>query len=126
MSELILRLPYPPSVNHYWKTRSIKLGNKYTRIVYISSKGIEFRRSVANVVIVNRVKGFGGSLLRMEVKLYPPDRRRRDVDNVLKALFDSLQHAGVYNDDSQIKQLYIEMLEKREGGEVEITLRAIE
>lgn len=31
-----------------------------------------------------------------------PDRRRRDLDNILKALFDALTHAGLWLDDSQI------------------------
>lgn len=36
-----------------------------------------------------------------------PDRRRRDLDNMPKALFDGLTHAGVWTDDSQIDDLRI-------------------
>ena len=36
---------------------------------------------------------------------FPPDRRRRDLDNLQKPLLDALQHAGVYEDDSQIDLL---------------------
>jgi len=43
----------------------------------------------------------------MTVTLHPPDRRRRDLDNAMKALLDSLEHAGVYDDDSQIDDLRI-------------------
>lgn len=47
--------------------------------------------------------------VRLKVVLIanPPDRRRRDLDNVLKALLDSLQHAGIYRDDAQIDDLHI-------------------
>ncbi len=36
---------------------------------------------------------------------FPPDRRRRDLDNLLKSVLDALEHAGVYADDSQIDLL---------------------
>lgn len=36
---------------------------------------------------------------------FPPDRRRRDLDNLQKPVLDVLQHAGVYEDDSQIDLL---------------------
>lgn len=42
------------------------------------------------------------------VTLYPPDRRRRDLDNFNKALFDALTRAGIWQDDSQIKRLLLE------------------
>lgn len=45
--------------------------------------------------------------LSITVVIYPPDARRRDVDNVCKALFDSLQYSNVFKDDSQIDRLTI-------------------
>lgn len=45
-------------------------------------------------------------------EFYPPDRRRRDLDNVGgKVLLDSLQAAGLFDDDSQIKELHLLMLD---------------
>ncbi len=40
--------------------------------------------------------------LMVEIIMYPPDKRKRDMDNIKKALFDALQHAGLYKDDYQI------------------------
>lgn len=37
---------------------------------------------------------------------YPPDLRIRDLDNIQKSLWDSLQKAGVYKNDSQIKEFH--------------------
>jgi crossover junction endodeoxyribonuclease RusA len=36
-----------------------------------------------------------------------PDKRRRDLDNILKALLDGLTHSGVWGDDSQVVDLRI-------------------
>jgi crossover junction endodeoxyribonuclease RusA len=53
----------------------------------------------------------------------PPDRRRRDIDNMLKAPLDAMQHAGVIEDDSLIDDLHIIRQEPIKGGRlvVEIT-----
>ena len=45
--------------------------------------------------------------LSMTMTLFPPDKRRRDLDNAFKAPLDALAHAGVYEDDSQIDVLTI-------------------
>ena len=56
--------------------------------------------------------------LALVVHLYPPDRRRRDADNCLKCLQDSLVHAGAMRDDSQVKILHVEMLDPVPDGKV--------
>lgn len=68
---------------------------------------MEYRKS-AHVAVVEQI----GYLeldehLYVEVILYPPDARRRDLDNYMKCLLDALTHAGVWEDDSQIDQLCI-------------------
>ncbi|EOC3440315.1 RusA family crossover junction endodeoxyribonuclease, partial [Escherichia coli] len=44
----------------------------------------------------------------VEIVLFPPDNRIRDLDNYNKALFDALTHAGVWEDDSQVKRMLVE------------------
>jgi crossover junction endodeoxyribonuclease RusA len=39
---------------------------------------------------------------------HPPDRRKRDLDNITKALLDALVRAGVLKDDYQVARLYAE------------------
>jgi len=108
-----LKLPYPPSVNHYWG----QLGSRK----YLGKKGKEFRENVF-IAAYNAREGVLNGRLHMEVYLYPPDKRKRDVDNVLKPLLDALEHAGVYENDSQIDKLCITRKEVTSGGYCEIVI----
>jgi len=64
--------------------------------------------------------------LDVDIELYPPDRRRRDIDNTLKALLDSLQHGGAYFNDSQVKRLTITMREPVDGGSAVVKIKAMD
>lgn len=109
-----LILPFPPTVNHYWKR-----GRGRT---YITAQGKAYAWEVAAIVKQARFKAPDG-FLSMTVMLYPPDNLVRDVDNYNKALLDSLVKAGAIKDDSLIKRLTVEMCEKRAGGAVEISIK---
>ena len=56
------------------------------------------------------------------ILLFPPDARRRDIDNYNKALFDALTHAGIWEDDSQVQRMLVEWGPKVQGGRVEISI----
>ena len=60
--------------------------------------------------------------LFMRLRIYPPDRRRRDSDNVLKCLLDSLEKGGAYLDDNQVKDNYYSTEEVRKHGQIVIDL----
>jgi crossover junction endodeoxyribonuclease RusA len=104
---LELELPYPPSVNHYWR----RVGTR----TLISRGGRAFRESVCAILTARKVRPLAGPLA-VEVTVHPPDRRRRDIDNVAKALLDALQQGGAYHDDSQIVRLAIEKVEPVPNG----------
>ena len=58
---------------------------------------------------------------------YPPDRRRRDLDNVGgKALIDALQCAGLFQDDCQIKRINLEMREPIKNGLCIVKIESME
>ena len=47
---------------------------------------------------------------------------RRDLDNLLKALLDALQHAGLYEDDTQAESILIERGAVVQGGAVAVNI----
>lgn len=105
---LILNLPLPPSVNSY---RTIFRGR-----MGISKAGREFKEQVSDYVAEYRVPKLGAARLEMKVVLYPRDRRKQDIDNRIKALWDALTDAGVFDDDEQVDVLMIERGEIKKGG----------
>ena len=106
---LILDLPLPPSVNHYW--------GQHGHRRYVSKAGVAFKAQVSDYVIEYRVPKLGTARLAMTVVLFPKDRRKQDIDNRIKALWDALADAGVFDNDEQIDTLFIERGEiKKNGG----------
>jgi Holliday junction resolvase RusA-like endonuclease len=113
---LQIELPYPPSVNHYWR----RVGTR----TLISREGRRFRARVVAALAARQIKPLPGPLA-VEVEVYPPDRRRRDLDNVLKALLDALEHGGAYADDAQIVRLTLVKGESVAGGHTTVRIRSL-
>jgi crossover junction endodeoxyribonuclease RusA len=92
-------LPWPPSINKYWR--------KGKNRMYIDRPGKEYRKKV--YFDCAQYKHVFDDRDRLSVKILasPPDRRRRDIDNLLKCPIDALEKAGVFCDDEQIDELYI-------------------
>ncbi len=87
---LEVRLSWPPSVNHYWKAHGSRR--------FISPIAKAWLDEAILLLRATRVR-FDGPV-RVRMLLSPPDRRRRDGDNLEKAVMDSLVKAGVIQDDS--------------------------
>lgn len=111
---LQLEVPYPPSINHYWR----RVGTR----TLISREGRRFRREVTAILATMSIEPLTGPLA-IEIEVFPPDRRRRDIDNVQKALLDGLEHGGAYDDDSQIMKLTIEKRSVVKGGRTHVRIR---
>lgn len=72
----------------------------------LSAKGRAYKEEIAwEARRQYRGKPMTGELC-VEVQIFWPDRRRHDIDNGLKALFDSLTGI-IYEDDSQISDAHV-------------------
>lgn len=115
-------LPWPPSVNHYW--RSVIVRGR-TRLL-ISKDGRKYRKSVAARLSLNSVpRGFVTGKLAVEIAASPPDRRARDLDNLLKSTLDALKHSCVIRDDADIDDLRIKRCSVLAGGELSVQITEV-
>ncbi len=122
-----LTLPYPPTVNHYWKS-SVKrvTGNKSRVITRVSDEGKAFAEQVFWLVREQKAYKKLKADLKLVIHVYVPDRRRRDIDNLSKSLFDAMQKAGVYEDDTQIKDFRMIHSGIVKGGKVLLSIEEIQ
>jgi crossover junction endodeoxyribonuclease RusA len=113
-----IELPFPPSVNGYFATvRGRQI---------LSKKGRDYQKAVMMAVLIaGRPQTFAGRLA-VDVLLMPPDLRRRDVDNPIKALLDSLTKASVYHDDSQVDDLRVRRGKVTKPGKAVITITELD
>ncbi|MBP2856162.1 RusA family crossover junction endodeoxyribonuclease [Dickeya oryzae] len=116
-----LTLPFPPSVNTYW--RAPNKGPLVGRHL-ISQAGRRFVNSLIASVLeqLQRKPSTMTQNVSVTVIFYPPDRSRRDLDNYFKAVFDGLTHAGVWLDDKQVKRIVAEWGPITRPGKTEITI----
>lgn len=119
-----LVLPFPPSVNTYW--RAPNKGPLAGRHL-ISAKGRQFQSSACAAIIeqLRMLPKPSSSPAAVEIILFPPDNRIRDLDNYNKALFDALTHAGIWEDDSRKKNAG-GVGASSERGRVEISIKKFE
>ncbi len=110
-------LPYPPTVNTYWRRR----GNTY----FVSKVGERYRRDVALIVRQQRLKLNLSGRLAIRIIAEPPDKRRRDLDNILKAPLDALTHAGLLIDDEQFDEINIVRGQPVPGGRLGVKIYEI-
>lgn len=114
---MILALPYPPSLNRYYRTVKGR--------ILISAEGRKYRETVGDYIAESRSAAALAGRLAVEISVFPPDKRRRDIDNLMKGMLDALTHAGVWQDDSQIDLLMIRRGEPCFGGQVQVHVREL-
>ena len=124
MSAITVKLPWPPSVNHYWRSLVIKGQVR----VLLSSDGRKYQINCLAAVLKEHgmLEPLRGRL-KAEVHVYQPDHRRRDIDNLLKSVLDVLKYTRVIKDDSLIDTLIItrDRLAIRPGGEVHVMVEEL-
>lgn len=121
---LTLELPYPPTLNHY--IRHTQRGR------YLTPKAKAFNAAVWAAVKQAKAPTFHpDARVRVLLELYPPDRRKHDIDNRCKPLLDAIEKSGVLPDDAQVDRITIVRPDPRSftpvrPGRVRVTLATIE
>jgi len=115
---LNITLPWPPSVNRYWRSVSGR--------VLISRDGRAYRTRVGEIVSCANIQAATRHRLSVTIAAFPPDRRKRDLDNTLKATLDAMASAGLFVDDEQIDDLRIYRCPPEKPGRLEITITPME
>ena len=102
MNEYQFVLPYPPSLNTYWRRR----GSQY----YISDKGQKYRKDVQQIIRQLKLDIFTKSRLRIKVIADVPD----------------LIYAGFAEDDEQFDDIRVIRGVKVSGGRLGIKITELE
>lgn len=121
MDPIRLTLPWPPTANNLFATVRTRQGVE-RRV--LTGEGRNYRRAVhwiANSIRPRRITG----CVAVVITAFPPDRKRRDIDNLLKAPLDALKFAGIYVDDSYIDDVHIVRGPVRGEGLLEVEIRPI-
>ena len=91
-----------------------------------NKKAVDYKVRVQDIVIDNQATKYGSTPISLQIWVYPPDRRKRDISNIIKIIEDSLQDAGVYDDDFQISLLVVERGQIIKGGKVTVMIDEID
>lgn len=112
-------LAYPPSVNHYYR--------RTRRGVHRTAAANAFRADCLSRIWKDGTPGddFHGPC-RLTIESFPPDRQRRDVDNILKATLDALQLARVLRDDTDVCELTVIRRPPVESGKMLVRIERLE
>ena len=132
-----LVLPLPPSSNRYWTNLLTPLrGVRFPltvfnlRMLYKSFRTLsapskeakEYCKAVEEIVIQRNCRFFTEKDLRITVLVCPRDRRKIDAHNYTKVLFDAMEKAGVFSNDSQLVDERTQLGPIRKNGCVIVSL----
>ncbi|MCL2640328.1 MAG: RusA family crossover junction endodeoxyribonuclease [Phycisphaerales bacterium] len=110
---LTASLPFPPSVNRLWR--------KWRGRMVLSPEGRNYRTAVCARLAGNGPrKPPSGGRIALCMDAFPPDRRKRDLDNNIKSVADALQDAAVFNNDEQIDLLLARRRGLFPGGRIDV------
>lgn len=112
----MIQLPWPPTVNHYYTVaRNRKI---------LSENGRNYKAYAVSCMMAQGVpklreedRPFGISIIAR-----PPDKRRRDLDNILKPLLDSLVDYGAIPDDWMVDDIRIQRMNPCKDGQIEVRI----
>ena len=114
---IILDIPYPPSVNTYWGFSGHRR--------FLTPKAVTFKHEVWRIAKQCKAPQLEDARLEVTITLHAPDKRVRDIDNVVKSTLDALCQANLFLDDSQIDVLLVMRGEPVKGGKAVVMIEVL-
>lgn len=108
------KLAYPPSANSLWRSGGGRVYRSKEYVSWIASAAWDVKRAV---LLFGPVHG----PYRLHIEAGRPDRRKRDIDNIIKPVSDSLMKGGAIKDDSDCLYVSAEWVEDLKGVRVTIS-----
>ena len=105
-------LPYPMSQNQAYRNVPGR-GRAYTK------SAMKWLNDAAVVLASQHVRGVKGPV-KISYRIGRPDKRRRDISNLVKVMEDCLVKNGVIEDDSLVEAFAISWDQDVTGAEVKI------
>lgn len=105
MKNVVITIPYPPSVNKIYHNRIIT--KDITRKNHLRGRGLTQEAKTYKIALANLIHysflnaKFGDQNVKVTI-LDNPANLRGDSHNGLKIVFDALQLSGIINNDKQI------------------------
>lgn len=111
-----VRLNWPPQINHYY---TVARGRKV-----LSAKGRKYKIDAAVDLLRQKAPRPITGRYAVIISVHPPDKRKRDLDNIVKPIFDALVDYGMF-DDSQIDDFRVRRMEVEKPGYVRLQISEI-
>ena len=93
-----LQLPFPPSVNRLWRTgrKRVYKSDEYT--AWLEEAGWRAKEQRPGAIVGPYV---------IDIRAARPDKRRRDLGNLEKAVSDLLESIGIISDDCWAEGIHL-------------------
>jgi len=115
---MIISIPFtPPSLNSLYPSNSRGIRFKSKRYKEFIDKFGHYLPELNPTLLVGN--------LSVEINLYFGDKRRHDVDNFNKAIFDTLVYYDIIGDDDQIQRLVVEKYFKKGKPETIVEIKSM-
>jgi Holliday junction resolvase RusA-like endonuclease len=122
--DVVLDLPYPPSVNRLWRSTAAEKNR-----VYLSPSYVKWKEAADALLMATRgwqIKTITGAF-HLEIGLCPTSQGhpRGDLDNRIKAILDYLQRVEIIANDKNCHRLLAEWVDLRRAPHgCRVTVRA--
>ena len=112
-----LWLPYPPSANNLWRSARGRTYRSRTYTDWLLEAGL-----LAKQCLKEPIKG----PYKLSITAARPDKRKRDLDNLLKPISDLLTSIGAIEDDHLCEMLTARWVTVGDGVAVRLEAAGIE